>query len=520
MGIIIQLVASMIKLAVVLFWKSGIWAFFGWLTIFEFTIAKLMPKALYDGIGGAVFGWGLGLVIWGLVLLNNIVKFASKDPQFSLFKLLAGGRRSIGTVAKVNLASMKDLSGFFFGGLNGKYVTKKETEDGHILVVGGAGSGKSSCVAIPSLMSWKERVFAIDIKGELYQKTKSRRDESKIKVFNPTDPNAFGYDPFYMLKYSDEKVPEAKAIATSLIPLPMETKDPHWIQSAQNFLTGAILYYQNKGCNFSETMFNIQSKNTRELISEIMISDNIEAKLFMNTFDTMEDKELGSVISTMSNYIITFASDKNLQRALSGKGKTITPQDLENGFDIFCCIPEHKLNQWKDLFGMMVNQFLTSFERREETRKKPILFLIDEFPRLGKIEAITNGLATLRSKGIHIALFVQSKSQLNAIYGNDVAEVIADNCPYKAILKASTPTTQEWCSKLVGTYDKLKIGKGKQMDIIGIGKGLGINESTENAPIIKPEEFGFLDDIVCIFPTGYYRLKKVSCYEDKNFLVS
>lgn len=42
------------------------------------------------------------------------------------------------------------------------------------------------------------------------------------------------------------------------------------------------------------------------------------------------------------------------------------------------------------------------------------LFLIDEFPRLGKIEAISNGLATLRSKKIHIALIVQSKSQLNA----------------------------------------------------------------------------------------------------------
>ena len=79
---------------------------------------------------------------------------------------------------------------------------------------------------------------------------------------------------------------------------------------------------------------------------------------------------------------------------------------------------------------------------------------------------------------------------------------------------------QEWASKLVGTYDRLKVGKGKQMDMIGFGKGLGINESTENAPIIKPEEFGFMDDVVCILPTGYYRLEKVSCYEDKNFSIS
>lgn len=126
------------------------------------------------------------------------------------------------------------------------------------------------------------------------------------------------------------------------------------------------------------------------------------------------------------------------------------------------------------------------FERRAEGNTTPILFLIGEFPRLEKIEAISNGLATLSSKKIHISLIVQSKSQLNAIYGKDVAEVIADNCSYKVILKASEPTTQEWCSKLVGTY-------------------------------VKPEEFAYLQDVVCVFPNGYKRLQKANYYEDSTF---
>ena len=166
---------------------------------------------------------------------------------------------------------------------------------------------------------------------------------------------------------------------------------------------------------------------------------------------------------------------------------------------------------------MMCNQFLKSFERRGEGNKTPILFLIDEFPRLGKIEAISNGLATLRSKKIHIALIVQSKSQLNAIYGKDVAEVIADNCPYKAILKASEPETQEWCSKLVGTYDKKKDSSNYNADILGVGKGQGKSSSTEEKRIIKPEEFAYLKDVVCVFPNGYKRLQKANYYEDKTF---
>lgn len=118
---------------------------------------------------------------------------------------------------------------------------------------------------------------------------------------------------------------------------------------------------------------------------------------------------------------------------------------------------------------------------------------------------------------IHISLIVQSKSQLNAIYGKDVAEVIADNCSYKAILKASEPTTQEWCSKLVGTYDKKKVSSNYNADIMGVGKGQGTSSSTEEKRIIKPEEFAYLQDVVCVFPNGYKRLQKANYYEDSTF---
>ena len=39
-----------------------------------------------------------------------------------------------------------------FGKSNGKYATMPESTDGHILIVGGAGSGKTAAVAIPTLM--------------------------------------------------------------------------------------------------------------------------------------------------------------------------------------------------------------------------------------------------------------------------------------------------------------------------------------------------------------------------------
>lgn len=467
--------------------------------------------------------WYAAYVLAPLTLIQNIIRMVKKDRSFSLFRAIVqhgGGKKGfeakLGT-DMVALRSAGELGGIVFGKQKGKYVTMPETTDGHALIIGGAGSGKTSGIAIPTLMSWKARVFAIDIKGELYERTKSVRNEAQIKVFNPTDREAYGYDPFYMLKHTDDISGEARALALSICPLAAEVKDPFWIKSAQNMLTGFIVYLFRQELNFSEAMTVIKSRPVRELVAEIMESGDTKAVVGISQFDGMDDKTLSGVFTELSNHITIFATSDELQRALSGEGRCITPADLENCYDIYCCIPEHKLEQWKDLLGMLCNQFLKFFERRAESNTTPILFLIDEFPRLGKIETISNGLATLRGKKIHIALCVQSNSQLHAIYGKDTAKVIADNCPYKAILRASEPDTQEWCSKLVGTYDKRKNTSNYNADVIGIGKGQGTSTTTEEKRIIKPEEFAYLNDVVCVFPNGYRRVEKIRYWEDKAF---
>jgi type IV secretion system protein VirD4 len=457
----------------------------------------------------------------GLTVIQTIYRRFSKQPKYNIFKAIIGifrKKSAVGFVAELNLDSVKDLSGFVFGKHRGKYVTKKEETDGHMMIIGGAGSGKSSCIAIPTLMCWQGRVFAIDIKGELYAKTGRARDRNFIKVFNPSDPAANGYNPFYMLQHSTNITQDVRDLTYSIIPLPADTKDPYWIQQAQQYLTGAILYFYGFGMSFSETMINIQMKPSKELVFEIMESDNIQAKMMMTNYTVMDDRTLGGIVSEVSRSILPFATDSDLIQALGNNETNISPNDLENGYDIFCCIKENKIEQWRALLTMMCNQFLKSFESRAEENKNPILFLLDEFPRLGKMESIITGLATLRSRKIHIALFVQSKSQLNVIYGKDNSEVIADICSYKAILKASEPATQDWCSKLVGTFDKTKLSSNINADMLGFGKGTGESRTTEEKRIIKPEEFAYMQDIVCIFPTGYQRIEKSPYYQDSTFI--
>jgi type IV secretion system protein VirD4 len=408
--------------------------------------------------------------------------------------------------------------GVFFGTRGNHYVVKHEDLDGHVLVVGGTGSGKSSCIAIPTLQYWRGAVFAVDIKGELYANT--NRYRRSVKIFDPQDPeNRYVYDPFIFLNESNNPAQEARAIAQAIIPLPSDIKEPFWIESTQIILTGAILHYHHLKTPFIDALKKVQSLNPQALIKIIADSPNDKAKLCASSFVGMEGKVLAGIFAEISRGIIALVTDDEIVRALTyeEKREIISPADLENGSDVYIKIPEHLLRQWKNLLSLIVNQFITFFERRKESSdNRPILFLLDEFPRLGKIPAITDALATLRSKKITLCIIIQSLAQLKMIYGHDAQEVIADTCAFKAVLGASDANTQEYFSKLVGTYEKIRNSESQSFDpYIGAPTGSSVNSSQDyEKRIIKPEEFAALQEIILLYPLphNFCRVQKQPYY--------
>jgi len=385
----------------------------------------------------------------------------------------------------------RKAQGVFFGqDSNGYYICKPEKEDGHILVIGGVGSGKSSCVAIPSLLTWSNPIFAIDIKGELHTKTKDKR--LNAKVFNPCDKQkSYGYDPFFSLRTSENLAQDAMAIALAIIPLPPDTREPFWIESSQNILTASILHCYSRGETFLDTIEMIQSTEPSILIKELLTNTASQASFFVNSMMGMEDKTLASIMTTLSKNIIHFITDKDLKFALSQPTRNISPLDLERGQDVYIHIPEHLLRQWKNLLSLIVSQFLNHFEQRPEEQIHPILFLLDEFPRLGKINPVLDGLATLRSKKITICLIIQNLAQLDVIYGENERKLIVGMCAYKAILSADDPDTQEYFSKLAGTYDRVVTTNSENKAWWGAKSGTSESKHIQETRLIKNEEFGF-----------------------------
>lgn len=481
---------------------------------FSKTLKRLIDDANRIPLQGIWFY--TGLVIMVAISFRNIVRHVTGNQELKLRDIIFKGAHNVDTLKGDSSrlkTKIKAISGVFFGKVGNNYVTKKETEDGHVLVIGGAGSGKSSCIAIPSLTTWQDRIFAIDIKGELAEKS-----GRAAAIFNPCANSDYGYDPYYLLHESQNRVQDAKEIALCLLPLPAETKDPFWITSAQNLLTGCILHYSSQGLSFIETLEAVQTTPVAIILDEISQGSCKEAKMFVNQLIGLKSETLSGIFTELSNNIMVFATDPQLKKALSNT-KAINPMLLERGEDVFLQIPEHKLEQWRGLLSLIVQQFLKHFERRPDGTATPVLFLLDEFARLGKIEVISNGLATLRSKKVHICILTQSLAQIDAIYGKVQRQVIADNCSYKAILRATDAETQEYFSKLVGTYDKTKITQTANYEqYTKLGKGTGKSVTTEEKRIIKPEEFAYLQDIVLLSPFGFARIEKAPYYQDKYFV--
>ena len=496
--------------------------FFGLLPLLICVFAVLFVPAEWQD--SALFNALYMVLIYAMMFLaaaltlRNVIRF--KNPGFCWMPLIMekiGKKKSIGFQAKNTSVTSADLRGMFFGAKNGKYVVKPEEEDGHALIIGGAGSGKTTNIGVNTLQIWKGRLFALDLKPELYDKCKEVRGEENILVLDPTDPNSCGYDPLYILRESTNPAQAAMNIAASIIPLSPDVKEPMWIENAQAILAAALIYY--KDMSFAAIIRNVRMRTPKDLIEEMYNGDNDLAKMLVSSLQGASEQTLGSIASELAGKITIFATDTELISTLdNSRYHILKPYELEEK-DVFLKIPEHNLKIWSPFVTLILNQFLESFERRpNDINQTPILFMLDEFPRLGKVPSIQDGLATLRSKKIEIMLFVQSKSQLDAIYGQDKTKSIVDNCTWKAVLKATEPETQRWLSDMVGTYDANKKSQNFNQNDMGITSGSGISKTTEEKRIIKPEEFAYLDkQLVLLSPNGYDIIDKVPYYADANF---
>lgn len=430
-------------------------------------------------------------------------------------------------------------SGFFFGMKSeqalrfGEYIGKPFHRDAHVLVAGESGRGKTQCIVLPTMATWTGSQIILDVKGDLYDHWRqlNRGVGKKCVHFSLGESNR-KYDPYAPLRYggTENLAGNARDLAMALIPLSPSVHDPIWVQCAQNFLTGAIIYYYEMGVSFLDTMIQIQTRPIGEIIDDVSSGGNEAAKIYINKLGEIQEKVISNIGMELSNLAV-FVTDSAIREVLPVAVEESDFLDwqefstLREPVDVILTIPEVTIERFAPMIRLMVNQLIKTLEQRPQLdylagKLPPVLIMLDEFSRIGTLPAIKSGLRTLRSRGVMFALFIQSLVDLEENYGATGGKVIAENCPYKVILGASDVASQEYWSKLVGTVEATaKYTSLFSTPVIDEIFSFSNPFSDTKVPIMEPAEFLTMQDVAVVTPEGFFRVEKVPFYKYRNLFV-
>lgn len=505
--------------------KVLLWTYL-WILLAGVALANMTAKEsvwLYNSIVA------LSAFLWLWFFVQRFVRMFLKDPGFSFLALIldkTGVRkehRELNPKAEKSLLTLIPEDGYPVGKQGRQWVVLPDEgkwSQFHVLVLGGSGSGKTSTQVIPLILKSQLPAFIVDIKGELREKTAqilSRRGR-KIKVFNPSDPTAYGYDPFGTVR-KEMCVQDMTIIANALVPLPPGTNEDQafWVREAQSYLAGALLFCFENGTTFTEAMRTIQATPAEKFVEAAMKNGSDDVQVLLGHYASMAPETLGSVFAQLASRTMIFASDVDIQRCFN-TDRVICPEDLLEGTTIFFQAEESKLNIYRDVVQLILQQFLSYMERADEAPQPRVNFILDEFFRLGKLSSVENAMATLRSKGIRIFAVTQSLGQISQLYGKEGMQSLVDNFNVSVILGATSPESQRFFSEKIGTYYKNVQSKSSNHQTLKIGGSVGTSSSEQERKLVKPEEFARLGDECILFACGgWSRVKKMPYYAAKEF---
>ena len=163
--------------------------------------------------------------------------------------------------------------------------------------------------------------------------------------------------------------------------------------------------------------------------------------------------EFSAVLSTMKQDT-NFIEDPVMQRALTGEGCEL---DALKGYDkgkripgcvVSVVMPLQYMDTHAAYARLIVGVALWTMQRGQLSRGR-VLFLLDEFAALQRMDRIQKGLATLRKYRVWLWPIIQNIGQLENLYGANW-QTFMSNAGFKQFMAAGDLQTAEYVSKLCG----------------------------------------------------------------------
>ena len=266
-------------------------------------------------------------------------------------------------------------------------------------------------------------------------------------------------------KVFDEMYEDLNDLISVICPIENE-KDPVWEKGARSIILATCLAMledsEDPDLGMTKDRFNFFNLNKILTNSEnefAALKDYFMGRSPLSQAVTLSRQVLSAADTTLSSYMSITFDKLNMfnDRGLCGltSATDIIPEVFaDRPTALFLKIPDEKDTRHglAAVFILCMYKALIKVASFREDLSLPrnVYFILDEFGNMPKIEKFDKMITVGRSRKIWFNMVVQSYSQLNNVYGEQVADIIKSNCGMKMFIGSNDIGTCKEFSELCG----------------------------------------------------------------------
>jgi type IV secretion system protein VirD4 len=430
-------------------------------------------------------------------------------------------------------AGLARPAGVFLGRVGRHYLRHDGPE--HVMSFAPTRSGKGVGLVIPTLLTWLDSAVIHDIKGENWQLTAGWRSRfSHCLLFNPVDARSAAYNPLLEVRRGAREVRDVQNIADILVdPEGALERRNHWEKTSHSLLVGTILHvlyaHEDKTLSGVASLLSDPAqpieRTLRAMMSTNHLGDRPHPVVASAAREVLNkaDNERSGVLSTAMSFLGLYRDPTVAQVTSRCDWRIADLVDAEHPVSLYLVVPPADIVRTKPLIRLLLNQIgrrLTETLELEGgvSKRRRVLFMLDEFPALGRLDFFESALSFMAGYGLRAFLIAQSLNQIEKAYGPNNS--ILDNCHVRVAFATNDERTAKRVSDALGIATELRAMKNYAGHRLSPWLGhLMVSRQETARPLLTAGEIMQLpssDELVLVSGCPPIRAKKVRYYQDKR----
>lgn len=459
-----------------------------------------------EGTGGYILA---SIALWvgfGLLVLKILRILSEWVFEFKKYLRAIGDDETKGSAAWLTEKEARQsglhkmAAGTRFMGVLGRTALWMKTET-HSLVIGPAGSQKSTSVILNQLMRMEESCLVNDTKGEFFEQTAEHRKQKlghDIVKLDPTDENS---DCINLLDFIHELImqnsPEAltftSGMALQLYPEPPKEGANRFFRDGTRQEIETVALSVTVVCPIElRNLATVYRAFTDEnFLHELLLEAgkcSLLSGAIANRADDLHRMVFGDDGSARTHEQFRIGAMQALKEY--GPGNYLAPITSKTTFSI-ADLKTRKITVYliidfanKDVLGKWAGlmQWYAAYMLVRVRNNVPVYFILDEFCN-SPLHGLPTILTLLRSYGILVVMATQDLDDIVRVYGKNALETILSETDIKQFLSGiRSKTTLDYLSKYLGDFSEIATNFAFGDD--------GLKESTSriNRPLSSSDE--------------------------------